>query len=209
MTIGKTKLPVNERRELVLVKKREGKSNRAIALELSVDEGTIRKDLLFLEMPLAERPVQRRVGRKPRPQQAKAERTPAKKIVKAPAQLNAVPVYDPQDKKSLHTQEQKTIKALVSWYSGQQLHPRDAEDIGREAGIRLWRDSKPRREIPTKPSENVIADAKPELPPADDLQHVEWHGIWLARAIFFCLPDQEGLYDSILREVVMRTRMLR
>lgn len=46
-----------ERRKFVALQVKAGKSNRAIAKELDVDEGTIRRDRKYLAIPECERPV--------------------------------------------------------------------------------------------------------------------------------------------------------
>ena len=51
------RLSRTERHEFVVLGVRAGKSNRAIAKELGVDEGTIRRDRKFLETPEVKRPM--------------------------------------------------------------------------------------------------------------------------------------------------------
>jgi IS30 family transposase len=64
-TIDK-KLTPTERHDFVALGVKTGKSNRAIAKELGVDEGTVRRDRKFLATPENERPV-----KVPRPKKAK------------------------------------------------------------------------------------------------------------------------------------------
>src|SRR5947209_20310514 len=58
-----------QRRKFVALSVKAGKSNRAIAQELDVDEGTIRRDRRFLAAPENEWPV-----KVPRPKKAKKAR---------------------------------------------------------------------------------------------------------------------------------------
>ena len=51
------KFTLTERHEFVALAVKTGKSNRAIAKELGVDEGTVRRDRKFLATPENERPV--------------------------------------------------------------------------------------------------------------------------------------------------------
>jgi transposase-like protein len=67
-TSNRTLTPT-ERHEFVAFGVTSGKSNRTIAKELGVDEGTIRRDRKFLATPENERPV-----RVPRPKKTKKER---------------------------------------------------------------------------------------------------------------------------------------
>jgi FixJ family two-component response regulator len=56
-----------ERRERVALVVTGGKSNRAIAAELSVDEATVRRDRRFLSTPLEQRPVKEKKPKKVKP----------------------------------------------------------------------------------------------------------------------------------------------
>ena len=62
---GYQKLSQTERRKLVTLGLRAGKSNRAIAKELNFDEGTVRRDRKFIDTPEHLRPL-RRSGRRNR-----------------------------------------------------------------------------------------------------------------------------------------------
>jgi len=63
------KFTLTERHEFVALAVKTGKSNRAIAKELGVDEGTVRRDRKFLATPENERPV-----KVPRPKKPKKQR---------------------------------------------------------------------------------------------------------------------------------------
>jgi transposase-like protein len=69
----RTRHSATERRERVALEIKAGKSNHAIARKLSVDEGTVRRDRIFLSTPEDERPV--RVPR-PKKQRPVAEPSP-------------------------------------------------------------------------------------------------------------------------------------
>jgi chromosome partitioning protein len=74
--VSTTKVPVpltpTERHKFVALRVKAGKSNRAIAKELSVDEGTVRRDRKFLATPENERPI--RVARPKKPKEPKKEK---------------------------------------------------------------------------------------------------------------------------------------
>ena len=65
-------LTPTERHKFVALGVKASKSNRAIAKELGVDEGTVRRDRKFLATPENERPV--RVPRPKKPKESKKEK---------------------------------------------------------------------------------------------------------------------------------------
>ena len=91
------KLSPAERRKLVALGTRAGKSNRAIAKELNVDEGTVRRDRKFLDTPEHLRPV-----KKERPKKVK-------------------PAYDPDDTASLELHFQRMSRALRLWIAEEKM----------------------------------------------------------------------------------------
>ena len=201
----KVRLPRAERREKVMSAKAKGLSNRSIARELGVDEGTVRRDLDYLSTPVADRPPERRVGRKERSLQSKpAQRQP----VRGKSVTRTTPRYREGDLQSLTRQKRKILTALVAWYRDCRLAPRDAEEIVHDAGKALWdyRETLPSLPIPHEAPAEVILAAKPKAPLVDGLQHVAYHGSWLARALLLNLPDQEDARDEVLIELVKIAR---
>ncbi len=59
MNMTRRKYTPEKRRILVAIGIRAGKSNRAMAKEIGVDEGTIRRDRAYLATPEHERPPKR------------------------------------------------------------------------------------------------------------------------------------------------------
>ena len=93
MKIGSS-LPPEERRRLVAFGVHAGKSNRAIARELEVDEGTVRRDRKHLATPGHDRQV-----KKERPKQP---RTPK-------------PMYMVDDRASVIRHKGRVLRAVKHW----------------------------------------------------------------------------------------------
>ena len=206
---AKDKVPVTERREIVARLKLERKSNRSIALELRVDEGTIRRDVIFLGTPEADRPIPRRLGRKQVVRKRTRKSQP--KLEKAEQTSRSVaPVYDPGDPLTVDRQERRTVKAVKAWYLAEKLSPRDAEEIVIEAARLLWNHGCGVGNIPLpkEAPDHFISSCRPTGPPADGLQHVAYHGEWLARILAACLPREESVREAVLRDVMIWARRL-
>jgi transposase-like protein len=89
-----------ERRRLVALGVQAGKSNRAIARELEIDEGTVRRDRRYLATPIHERPI-----RKERPRK-----------IKVP-----VPIYTLDDRATVIRQKRRVLKVLKQWITEQRM----------------------------------------------------------------------------------------
>ena len=75
--VGPIRLSPTKFHEFVELGVRAGKSNRAIAKELGVDEGTIRRDRKFLATPENERPIKLPRPKKPKKVRPVREADPA------------------------------------------------------------------------------------------------------------------------------------
>jgi hypothetical protein len=94
------KLTPAERRLRVALGVRLGKSNRAIAKELGVDEGTVRRDRKLLKTPKHLRPVKKERAKKP------------KKLE---------PSYEPDDPTSVERQFRRVSKVLRLWITEERM----------------------------------------------------------------------------------------
>ena len=172
-------LTPTERRERVALLVTAGKSNRAIAPELGVDESTIRRDRCFLEKAAKERPVK-----------------PRKRLR---VQLPVRPSWpDPLRKQRM----KQLLEVAQSWFEEQTFVLSDVEYILDEAGKFLYAY---RFKLPTTatypgtPSE-LLALARPE-PIEDDVTGLESQSAWFARWLALCLPGNENSQDELMRGV--------
>ncbi len=111
------KLSPTERRLRVALGVRLGKSNRAIAKDLGVDEGTVRRDRKFLATPKHLRPVKKGRPKKP------------KKVE---------PAYNADDPDTVERDFRRGSKALKVWIAEEKMVLNEIEYVLHEAGKRLW-----------------------------------------------------------------------
>jgi transposase len=148
-----TQLTPTERRELVNLGIKAGKSNRAIAKELGVNEGTVRRDLKFLATPENERRV-----KVPRP---KKER----------------PVCELPPEKVRERRMQSLLEVAQLWITREGLILPDIEYIVDKAGKLLYKNRPALENIPISlrsPSE-LIVWARPERT-EEDVTGLEHYG---------------------------------
>jgi transposase len=188
------KLTPDERRELVSRGVNEGKSNRAIAKELDVDEGTVRRDIKFLDTPEHERPVKKERPKKPqKPQKIR-------------------PAYDPDDAASLELHVGRMLKVLKAWIVEEGVLITEIEDIlhGASKHLYLQRDSlRERIQVPTQSPKDLISLARPTPLSEDELiPSPDYWARWMARWLAICLPGQEELQKRVFEEVSLWARSL-
>ena len=160
----------------------EGKSNRAIAKQLDVDEGTVRRDRKFLNTPEHLRPV-------------KKERTKKPKKVK--------PAYNPDDNASLELHQRRMSEVVRLWIAEQNMVLTEIEYVLHEAGKRLYlgRDRISDIPLPTKRPAELIAIARPDGSVwGDFVPNPDFWADWLARWLALCLPNQHALHQRLLNE---------
>jgi len=160
------------------------KSNRAIAKELNVDEGTVRRDKKFLETPEHLRPVKKERPKKP-------------KKVK--------PAYDPVDTTSLELHFQRMSKALRLWIAEEKMVLNEIEYVLHEAGKRLYlgRDRVSAIPVPTESPSEFMSVTRPDGSVwRDFIPNPDFWADWLA----FCLPRQHELHRRLLRETSLWAR---
>lgn len=180
-----SRLSPEERRPLVADAIRAGKSNRAIAKELGIDEGTVRNDRKYLAIPEHERPVKQEQIRKPKP------------------------MYTVDDPASLVRYKCRVLKAVKHWIMEQHMVLDEIEHVLHEAGKRLAQGREFFRRIPTplqKPEELLLPMRPDASTWGDFIPNLDYWAEWLARWLAVCLPGQDGLHDEILRETSLWAR---
>ncbi len=157
-----------------------GKSNRAIAKELDVDEGTIRRDRKFLAIPEHQRPV-----KTPRPKKVR----PAK--VLEPGELS-------------RRKFRSMLDVVKHWLAEQGFVLLEIETVLEGAGRRLYQGRNIVKGLPDSP--HTPAELLLMTRPNDEVEdhmpaRVEHCMEWRARWIPSCLPRDEARQDQFLREV--------
>jgi hypothetical protein len=179
--IGPIGLSPTERHQFVALGVSAGKSNRAIAKELGVDEGTIRRDRKFLATPENERLI-----KLPRPTK--------------PRKVHPVREADPAELRRQYLQDM--VEVLQHWIGGQGLVLPDIEYVLDKAGKHLYEGRGFVRRLPESPHNPV------ELLPLTRPNHViedhmpaklDYCAEWLARWLACCLPREEELQDEVRR----------
>lgn len=179
---------LGERRQLVADGIRAGKSNRAIARELQVDEGTVRRDRKYLATPERERP-------------AKKERLRKSEVAKPMCRLD--------DPESLVRHKGRVLKAVTNWIAEQPMVLDEIEHALYEAGKHIVQGRGLVRmpPIPTRRPEQLLLLTRPD--PAkwgDFIPNPDYWAEWLARWLVVCMPAQDKFYDEILQETSLWAR---
>jgi hypothetical protein len=180
-TVVQTRLSPTERRERVALGVKAGKSNRAIARELGVDEKMVRLDRKFLATPVKDRPAAAA-----RPKKPKKER----------------PVRELPPEKVRERRMQSLLEVAQLWITREGLILPDIEYIVDKAGKLLYKDRLALENIPISlrsPSE-LIVWARPERT-EDDVTGLEHYGEWFARWLALCLRGEEELQDEVRRQI--------
>ena len=176
------RLSPTERRHRVELGVKAGKSNRAIAKELGVDEKMVRLDRKFLATPVEDRPAHAAPPRKPKKEQPVRELTP---------------------EKVRERRMQSLLEVAQLWITREGLILPDIEYIVDKAGKLLYRDRLALENIPISlrsPSE-LIVWARPERT-EDDVTGLEHYGKWFARWLALCLRGEEELQDEVRRQIL-------
>lgn len=186
-----SKLSRAERRKLVALGIHAGKSNRAIAKEIGVDEGTIRRDRKALS------PSEGREG----PQSPSiGPRKPPKKLRKLARPL---PVYNPAPEKSQKLDARIVINAIKLWIEEEHMVLEEIEYVLHEAAKRLHFGREVVRSIPasSKSPSELLERARPVNRDKDEIvPGPDFWADWLARFLALCFPRQEELRNEILRK---------
>jgi hypothetical protein len=175
---GGRKLTISERRNRVALELQAGKSCRAIARELGVDDKTIGTDKTFLETPEDQRIIKVRRQRKPPPR--------------------------PNHDQLLN----RMLKALQTWIFAQKLILPDIEWVLNKAGRLLHAGRKVVGGLPestlrpaklleaTRPESDVVEGMSAKDAAWANNEHC---AKWLARCLACYAPREEGLRDDLLR----------
>ena len=187
-----TRLSPPERRKLVALGVKAGKSNRAIGKELDVDEGTVRRDRKFLATSEDKRPV-----KVPLPKRAK-QKWPVREL-------------SPDERR--RRQQQDMLKVVQLWITQEGLILPDLESfVLPEAGklLHYHGPSQSRLPVPTKSPDELLPLTRPTYAVEDYMPaKLGFYAEWLARWLACCLPREEELQDEMLRQISIRARSYR
>ena len=189
--VGSIRLSLPERHKFVALGVKAGKSNRAIAKELGVDEGTVRRDRKFLATPESERPV-----KFPRPKKPKKP-----KVEKPVRELT------PEERRQRYWEGMLT--AVQLWISQEGLILPNLEIVLTEAGKLLYqhKDSLSRLSLPVKSPDELLSLTRPTYAVEDYMpSKLGFYADWLARWVACCLPREEELQDEVLRQISIWAR---
>jgi hypothetical protein len=171
-----------ERRQGVALGVKAGKSNRAIAKELGVNEKMVRLDRKFFATPVKDRPALAA-----RPKKRKKER----------------PVGELSPEEVRERRMQTLLEVAQLWITREGLILPDIEYIVDNAGKLLYKHHLALENIPTSlrsPSELMVW-ARPERT-EDDVTGLEHFGTWFARWLALCLRGEEKLQDEVRRRIL-------
>lgn len=185
------KLSRTERRNRVALGVAAGKSNRAIAKELGIDEGTVRRDRNAIT------------------EQKPTEKAPPKPIKKA---LRRPPPPKPWLLSKTQSQSMNMLEIVKDWIGEQKLATvaNDLEYVLDKAEklLRVNWDSIKNYPAPTKDPSKLLRNAKPPYAVEDDFMpaRLEFCGEWLARWVALCLPGDFRQQQDFLLRTKLRAR---
>ena len=180
-------LTPTERHKLVELGVKAGKSNRAIAKELGVDERTVRRDRKFLATPENERHV-------------KVQRP---KKLKEPKKEKPVRELTPEERRQQYWQLLLTVVQL--WITREGLILPDLEEhVLPEAGKLLHYHRHFLSQLPesVRSPDELLSATRPNREVEDFMpSKLPFYAEWLARWLACCLSRDEELQDEFLRSV--------
>jgi hypothetical protein len=162
-----------------------------MAKELSVDEGTVRRDRKFLATPASERPV--KIPRPEKPKKPKKEK-PVRELT-------------PEERRQQHWQHMLT--AVQRWIIQEDLILPNLEIVLNEAGKLLHHHRRFLGQLPepVRGPDELISLTRPTDMVEDYMpSKLPFYADWLARWLACCLPRKEELQDEVLRRISIWAR---
>ena len=186
------KLSLIERRKQVALGVQAGKSNRTIAKELNVDEGTVRRDRKDLPAPVKQQPAKTSEIRSGKPQ-------------------TVLPARNHEVVKSRDLDTQSMIEAVKHWIKEEYMVLEEIEYVLHGVRKRLYFGRHAALSLPVrteKPSE-LLAVARPRNRDQDEIiPNPDFWADWLARWLALCLPRQEEVQEEVLQQTALWARSL-
>lgn len=175
-----------ERRKFVALPANQSKSNRALAKELRLDEGTIRRDRKYLRTPVDKRPAPKvRLPNPPKPPK----------------------LYDPSNAEK---HRKRMLAAAKQWLEEQALILPDVEWVVDQAGRELYFGWQSIANLP--PPIKSPADLFPLVRPKEEVEDymppkLYFCKDWLARWLACCLPRQAQAQERMLLEILRMAQL--
>jgi hypothetical protein len=183
------RLSPTERRHRVELGVKAGKSNRAIAKELGVDEKMVRLDQKFLATPVEDRPARAAPPRKPKKERPVRELTP---------------------EKVRERRMQSLLEVAQLWITREGLLLPDLElFVLPEAGKLLHQHRRTQGQLPepVKSPDELLFLTRPTYAVEDYMpSKLPFYADWLARWLACSLPREEELRDEFLRQTSIGAR---
>lgn len=183
------KLSLTERRNRVALGIKAGKTNRAIAKELGVDEGTVRRDRKSLPPPVEQASL-----KTPAAKVRKVRKLPEKPTGPSPSKLRPM----------------KMLEIVNVWIKEQGLTILDDLEYvldKAEKLLFLGQDSIKNFSTSTKSPAELLGLAKPSYAVEEYMfATMEFCGEWLAQWIACCLPGDFQLQRDFLLKVKLQAR---
>lgn len=196
-------ISVSQRLELVASRRNQGRSTRAIAAEIGVDEGTIRRDLKVLELPPDDlaaiakgEPAERylraaEAERAAREERARIEQAEEQRRAHL-AQIAAGIAQRLGEETAAGCHSESLKQAIVEWFLAKQLPFGDPELILNTAELKSW-NAGDLQQLPCQDSVAVLqlCESLQGPPPIDNWERIDFLSKVLVRALVKLAPERE------------------